>query len=498
MDLESQGKLIQPLIERYRNYPDHYFKERLNMKKWWDGELQMLDAIPKAIRDKKNIVVTSGHALGKDYICGGLVPYFLEVWGPCIVINTAPTDRQVKEVMWGEIQAHYANAETKPPGILLTQKIDIAPKWYAIGFTTKETGSMVGKFQSFHARRVFVIVSEAQAVADTIYQQIDSILTGQVGLQIMIGNPLRATGQFARAIDNKKSNIVIRLDCELNPNFLEDREVVPGLCSRGWVMNKRKVIGPGYETDPRYLARVKGIKPKTSIDTIFSEELVEKMINRETRQTQMKRGVGVDVARFGDDECVIYGGTNGKVEASDIYADPVRTNKTASRAVIINNKIGKGNFIAVDTTGLGSGTADTLVALEMEGVDIIEIESASTDRKIVGAEYHNLRAQMWFTALQRAMEGKASIPNDPVLIEELKIVTFWVNNRGLIQIESKEELKEPDRLGHSPNRADGWIYLQWGFEQSESIKNQDKWAEQTDSQDSGVEATVAGKGGMVG
>ena len=71
------------------------------MKKWWDGELQMLDAVPKAIAENKNIVVTSGLSLGKDYICGGLVPYLLEVWGPCIVINTArrgPADGEIHRV----------------------------------------------------------------------------------------------------------------------------------------------------------------------------------------------------------------------------------------------------------------------------------------------------------------------------------------------------------------------------------------------------------------
>ena len=80
----------------------------------WDGERAILEAVPLAIKEKKNIVVASGHSLGKDFIAGGLVPYFLHAWGPCLVITTAPTDRQVDAVMWGEIKGHYARAKIPP------------------------------------------------------------------------------------------------------------------------------------------------------------------------------------------------------------------------------------------------------------------------------------------------------------------------------------------------------------------------------------------------
>ena len=478
---------IAPLIDLYRSKPVLYYEDRLNANNLWDGEIAMLEAVPYALLEKKKkIVVHSGHALGKDWTCGGLVHYFLEVWGPCIVVTTAPTDRQVQKIMWGEITTHYNNATVKPPGLLLTQEMKITPDWYAIGFTTKETGAAIGKFQGFHSPRVFVIASEAQAIDDKVYEQIDAILTGEIGLLIEIGNPLRSAGQFAKDIRDTKNNVVIHLNCLENPNYLEKKTVVPGLCSYEWIEDKRRKWG---EDDPRWAARVLGVIPDVSIDTIFTMPLIEKMKNAMTKDTEVRRGTASDVGRFGDDETVIYGGTNGMVEFQDIYAG-LSTTATASRSAIVNSKA-KGNFIIVDADGVGSGTVDTLNDMNLKDVEIIELHSAG---KSTDEQYMNLRAQMWMTAKKRAEEGRASIPDDEMLIEELLEVRFFFNKKGKIQIELKEDIKE--RIGRSCNRADAWVYLQWGFENAEVIKNRDAY-KNTSASDR-VGSIAAGAGAMVG
>jgi len=470
------------LIDLYRNKPEAYFIDRLGITNLWDGEIAILEAIPEAIAQKiKKVVVHSGHALGKDFVGGGLVPYFLEVYGPCIVITTAPTDRQVQKIMWGEITNRYNNAPAPLPGALLSQEIKVTADCYAIGFTTKETGQAIGKFQGFHSRCVFVIASEAQAIDDKVYEQIESILTGEIGLLIEIGNPLRTSGQFARDIGDKKNNIVIELSCLDNPNYIQKKTVVPGLASYEWVEDKRKKWGVD---DPRWIARVLGKIPDVSIDNIFSPALIEKIKKAETRDTVVRRGTAIDVARFGDDETVHYAGTNGMVEVQDIYAG-LSTTATASRGVIVNSKV-KGNFIIVDGDGVGGGTVDTLEDMDLPGIEIIEIHSSSSDDSIKAEGYENLRAKMWFVAKKRAEEGRASIPDDQMLIDELLEVKFFINKKGKIQIELKEDIKE--RLGRSPNRADAWVYLQYGFENADVIKKTDKYRETEN----------AGEGGRVG
>lgn len=480
------------MIDVWQSRPEEYFKDRLGIDNLWFGEKAILQAVPIAIDNKiQKIVVHSGHSLGKDFTCGGLVPYFLECYGPCIVITTAPTDRQVQKIMWGEIASHYNRATGPMPGELLTQEIKISPECYAIGFTTKETGSAIGKFQGFHSPRVFVIASEAQAIADETYEQIDAILTGQIGLIIEIGNPLRSTGQFAKDIKDAKNNIVIHLNCLENPNYLEKRCVVPGLCSYEWIEDKRVRWG---EDDPRWIARVLGLIPKTSIDTVFSQKLVDKLVNFKTLEAKDYRGVGCDIARFGDDETAIYGGRNGETHEQDIY-NGLDTVDTASRSVIMLKKIA-GNFMVFDGDGVGGGTIDTARHMELKAddgldVDIHEIHSqgASPD-----PQYYNFKAYMWHTVRDMAKEGKCSLPDDPLLIEELLETKYFFNRKGKIQLEEKEDIK--DRIGRSPDRADAWIMLQYGFSLARPIKKKDAYATNNGStiERGGVGSSVVSSG----
>lgn len=482
---------MEPLIDLWRSKPETYFEDRLGVTNLWEGEKAILQAIPYAIDKKiKKIVVHSGHSLGKDFTCGGLSPYFLETYGPCIVITTAPTDRQVQKIMWGEISNHYNRAPAPLPGTLLSQEIKLTPDCYAIGFTTKETGTAIGKFQGFHSPRVFVIASEAQAIDDAVFEQIDAILTGEIGLLIEIGNPLRNTGQFAKDIKDAKNNIVIHLNCLDNPNYIERKTVVPGLCSYEWVEDKRKRWG---EDDPRWISRVLGLVPSSSIDTVFSQKIIDKILKYRTLEAKDYRGVACDVARFGDDETAIYAGRNGEVTGQDIYSG-VDTVDTASRVVIQLRQLG-GNFIVVDGDGIGGGSIDTLRHMELKDIAIHEIHSqaASPDE-----QYANFKAYMWFKILERAKDGKCSLPDDPLLLEELLETKYFINKRGKIQIEAKEDIKE--RLGRSPDRADAWIMLQYGFSIAEPLKKKDAWRDTAGSGVSrgGVAASAAGVGAMAG
>jgi len=94
------------------------------------------------------------NSLGKDYICSLLSLWFLQTYIPSIVIQTAPTDRQVRKVMWGDTLKHWNNKLIDLGGTpyanpyLEVEKAD----WYLIGFTTKESGASAeggGKFQGF-------------------------------------------------------------------------------------------------------------------------------------------------------------------------------------------------------------------------------------------------------------------------------------------------------------------------------------------------------------
>ena len=121
---------------------------------------------------------------------------------------------------------------------------------------------MVGKFQSFHSRAVCVIVSEAQAIADVIYEEIESLMTAEIVLVVILGNPLRTTGRYAKMLRDTTHNIVINLSCLESPNVIEGREVIPGVCSAKWVERMRERYRPD---EPMWIAKVLGY-------TIFAKQ----------------------------------------------------------------------------------------------------------------------------------------------------------------------------------------------------------------------------------
>lgn len=422
---------------------------------------------------------------GKDFLCGRIPLWFAFSYGPSKTILTAPTDRQVKEVIWSELSTAWNNATIELPGRLLTCKVDIEENWFILAFTTKESGDQTGKAQGFHSPAVCVIISEAQAVDDKIKEQLDSLLGAQYNLLIEIGNPLRTSGFFARDMDDTTNNIVIPLDALDSPNYRHKKIVIPGMASYEWIEKCRRKWNPeGTEDDPRWLARVRGMKPKTSIDTLFSQELVDRMVLQEPRQTVRKIVVSNDPAGMGDDEEVIYGGISGRIAKQDIQGKSTGPT-SCSRTLQMVREVGA-NTIIIDCDGLGQPIADFIRKIKPDSVDLMEIHAQG---KPEDPQYYNLAAEMWFYAKEEAEAGRERIPDDEYLKQELVERKYFINSKGKIQLEEKDDLK--DRIGRSPNRADSWIMNVWARKTSRVVRKQDRWSDDGEHREVSKGATSA-------
>ncbi len=477
------------LLNRWKEKPQYYFRDVLGVNKIWKLQDDLLNACPRAIKEHKHIYIASGHSLGKDYICGGIGLWFLDCYKSSIVIQTAPTERQVKKVMWGETLRHWSNRPEELGGKIYTDPyIEIVKgEWYLIGFTTKESGASKvsggGKFQGFHAPSVCVIVTEAQAIEDDIFDQIDAVTTNENVLVIFLGNPTRASGRFAKGLRDKENNIVFNFSCLDNPNYKHKDTIIPGLCSHHWVEDKRTKWG---ENDPRWQGRVLGQVPDKSINNVFSRGLVEAGVKRDVIiGKKWNNGVSMDVAGEGADDNVIYGGKRGLVCDAII-----RNISTPSQNAIDCVKMAEeqdANFIVIDCDGIGIGTWQELAKIPFisNKYNIIKFHGSknySRDGMKNPSNYQNLRAEAIFTAKERLERGEAHIPNDELLIEELLEVKYFENKRGLIQIEDNSDLK--DRLGRSPDRMMAWVMYQWAIDKEyEPLRNVkvDMYAESYDS-----------------
>lgn len=344
-------------VRKFQQHPRVFMEEVLGLTAFWNGQYDVMEAIA---RDRR-VAVPSGHALGKDYVSSALILWFLYSFPGSIVVATAPTDRQVDMVIWGELTEKFNQAKIKLGGRLVTKFLEVDPtrKWYAIGFTTKDVKSQQGKFQGFHARHVFILFSEAQAIERTIWEQADSLMTSGNARMLAIGNPIVSYGAFYDAIQPGSEWTTVRLDCEKSPNVIERREVIPGMCSHIWVDEMAKKHGRNH---PKYLMRVKGIPPKSS-DNIPIEPAWLEWANTHGLEVVPEEGphvAGLDPAAMGSNKTVFVRRIGMRVVEIKKFEKMSTTETTGIAVALLNEGL---DMLFLDATGgsIGSAIYDSLV-----------------------------------------------------------------------------------------------------------------------------------------
>lgn len=431
---------------------------------------KMIDACKRGIIEHKPVVIGSGHAQSKDFLISGrLSLWFLEAYGPCIVLMTGPTDRQVQNVMWSEMLRALGTRNHPDDGLPQPLKtiFKLREDWYILPFTTKDTKDAIGKFQGFHSDRMMVIISEAQAIPDEVFDQIEGCTTGSVALHVYLGNPLRTSGRFASMLQDNQKNIVVNLSALESPNYIEKKAIIPGMATYEWIEDKRKRWG---EADPRWFARVLGQVPPTGVNSIFSYHIYKISQSRQISSSDDKTIIAIDVATSGQDDCQMYAVSSSKILGEKTISGSTDLRIIAQEAMILRKDFKSSSYI-YDGNGVGDGLGDILRLLEADP-SIRIIKSKGSERASDDKQFQNQRAEDSFYARQRLVDGLFTMPQDDdggpndMLKDELLALEYFVNPRGRVQIIDKDEIK--DKIGHSPNRADAFILAMKGLKMIEA------------------------------
>ena len=315
----STHNLLREAATAFREHPERFFSYALQTERLprvasplvvgglSQGQHTILSSLNRAVAARKPLYIASGHAMGKDFLAGGIPLWWQTTRYPAKSILTGPTERQVHEITWNELTRHVGrwHPALPPLGGRLTQsKLEWDAEHFILAFTSSQSEQHVGKAQGFHAPNLLIGVTESQAVPNSIKEQLDGLMASGETLFIAIGNPLVTTGWFADGLRRSDHHVVIHLDCETSPNVLENREVIPGLCSRAWVDQKRRAWYADNPNHPLWLSRVKGQLPLTSVDSVFDRDLIARSWQYPLRDRGVRVSLGVDVAEFGDDESV--------------------------------------------------------------------------------------------------------------------------------------------------------------------------------------------------
>lgn len=461
--MENLSNKVKRKVRRALQLSPTLFNHAILDGEFWDKQ----ESIAISVRDNRYTTVRACHDVGKTYIASHIALWFLYSHPQSIVVTTAPTMRQVENLLWRELRAAHEKGKKALGGDPLKTRLDLAPDWYAIGASSGDPD----KLQGFHAAsgNILIIVDEAAGVKEEAFEAIEGMMTSEQARMLMIGNPTSDSGSFRASHHQWTYASKIHISVFDTPNFvnngirtiddlkavnLDKVEIVaPYLVSPRWAYEKIDAWGVD---SPMFQARVLGNFPSDSVNTVIPLNYLELAAEKEHREKLRRKGgplaLGVDPARFGNDETVITPRHGGYIPKQDIYRKESITS-TAGR--VMQYSAPRPVFIGIDVDGLGGGVYDTLYDEKIDGIAEIHNNGKALPDD-TGLKFANLASQLWWIARNEFIAGNLAIPNDELLIMQLSTRKYRFTNKGLT-VESKDEWSKRYK-GKSPDRADSLIY----------------------------------------
>lgn len=470
----------------YKTDPEAWVYDRLGSR-WHLRQREVAHSFMTTPRT----LVKSGNGSGKSRQVAELMCWATSVFeiGEVLSIASAPTMRQVEEVLFAYVKDNYGRA--KAMGMPLPGEIRDSVKWIyresskdakktlAIGMKPSDT-DIVGTFQGIRSvgehesgTKTFVFIDEAGGVPSDLFTAAAAVTTG-AGNKIMgIGNPDRTGTEFHSIFQKEerkeKHGWSLHTISVFDLPTITGEIVYPddptkqhamvhnsGMNDQDWV--DQAAISWGEES-ARYRSKVLGEFPDSDDRSFFPQSALD--IANDTKifpEEDCFVRIGADVARFGEDDSMVYINLDGHIRFNEKWSKAPTTEST-SRIHSIAKEHGA-HEVVIDAAGVGGGIADGVSALASSlpggGYSVVKTLGAyaSPDPTV----WLNARAY-WYDKFREAMQqGKVDLDLtvDTQLRDELLVIQYDYTPKGQIKIESKADMAA--RGVKSPDALDAVIY----------------------------------------
>ena len=378
--------------------------------------------------------VASGHGIGKSALVSWLTLWALATQVNTRGIVTANTEAQLRTKTWPELAkwhrlslcshwfVHTSQAiHSADPKHELTWRIDASP-W---------SRSNPAAFAGLHnqGNRVLLVFDEASEIDDVIWEVAEGALT-DADTQIVwaaFGNPTRNSGRFRECFGRLRHRWTTR-QVDSRTTKLTNKTLLDQ-----WVTD--------YGEDSDFVrVRVKGQFPRAGSMQLIPLNLIEAAsLSEPDPSPHAPLIMGIDVARFGDDQSVIC-----LRRGRDARSIPMESHRgidtmqlAARAAVLIEHH--RPDAVFVDETGVGGGVVDRLRHL---GHAVIGVQfGGRADGTVEGELVANKRAEMW-VRLRAWLKSGGSIESRPDLAADLGGVEYGYTVHNEILLEKKDDMKK--------------------------------------------------------
>ena len=443
----SRRDIFRERIRLYRQDPLVFFQE---VTRFQPDDWQVEAA--RAIAQGRRLAVRSGQGVGKTAFEANVVLWFLACFPYPRVVCTAPTRQQLNDVLWAEIAKWMESSQIL--GLLLNwTKTRVymrgyEKRWFAVARTATKPENM----QGFHEDNMLFVVDEASGVADPILEAVLGTLSGPNNKLLYCGNPTKATGGFADAFGRDAASwYTMTVSSRDSPRTNKDN--IAALEAKYGVHSNVVRV------------RVDGLPPLAEDDVFIPISIAEQAtMNEPVEHVRPSRiAIGVDVARFGDDQTVISTNIDNDIvsiqkrhgqdlykTSEDILAAYIRLKERYPESLMV--------YAIIDDTGLGGGVTDILRherdARELNDLEIIPVNfGAAVPDKEAAQNYADISTWMWSIIRDKAQTGLLHLPDDAELIAQLSTRKYvFSGTPPKIKLEGKDALKK--RGLPSPDIAD--------------------------------------------
>jgi hypothetical protein len=447
MFADALGQRLNPTPDAHATDPALWARERLGVE-LWSKQVEML----QSIQDNRYTAAPSCHDVGKSFSAALAAVHWIDTHPPgeAFVVTSAPTGPQVSAILWREMRRLHQMGDL--PG-----RVNLANEWYipvggvdelvAYGRKPGEVTGGAG-FSGIHARFVLIILDEACGIPKWLFDAADTLATNEHARVFAPGNPDDPNTQFAEVCKPGSGWNVVPISAYDSPNFTDEpvsdrlRDL---LISRTWVEERAKRWG---RDSPLFKSKVLGEFPDVSDHALFTPTMIREAQERDL--PGIERGVkAFDIARMGTNLTVGYWNRGGVIRK--IY-EAARQDTMHTAGDLMNLIMAEPDIPAwIDCDGLGVGVYDRLIE---QGAPALEYHGGipATDK----ARFINRRAEIYWMAREAMLDAMVDIDaDDEDLAAQLGMIRFFVDSRGRIGIETKDDMRK--RGVQSPDHADAFV-----------------------------------------
>lgn len=463
---------LWPQPSPYQNDPAGWISDKLGAF-LWSKQREICDSVAKFTYTG----VKACHGPGKSYSAARIAAWWLDPTvhelGSAFVVTTAPSWPQVQAILWRELRR--AHRKARLPG-----RITLDCHWYmGEGKSDEELIAMGRKpsdydenaFQGLHAPHILVLIDEASGIPPNLWVAVETLMTSEHSRMLALGNPDDPSSDFARKCkiwQKSDEGNVIKISAFDTPNFTGEYvpdDVARAIVTQHWVDQRRKDWG---EESILWTSRVEGEFPDLSDDYLFSPAMLQRAYYTQMPGYDHGR-YGVDIARKGSNKSVMYRNRGGQIRHIKGWAkfDTMRSADTIAH--ILSQHVHHPVPAVIDGIGVGAGVYDRLFQLGHEVGMFI-----ASQRALNPIKFYNRRAEVYWQFREGIENGMIDLDErDEQLASELTSIKYWINGRGQIQLETKEDMEE--RGVASPDNADAAVMstVHVGLVEGVSTKHED-------------------------